>query len=495
MAITLTGLAPAITVEVDPVSGTDNGSTPFATLAAALTAVAGADAGADTVNLRTTGVHGITGALAINVAAADGNLTIQTDAGDSGAAVIRLGGGGPPQISINVDGGNVLDVNNVAIIGGTGAGAVGADGIQVFNASATGTATVNMTDVTLAANDGTDNPVPFDTNRDDVVGASWPGDDWLDYFEDTAGVLANVKISHCTDEGLILRGINPTGVNGADVVMTGDSVVSFCGGRAFQTAFGTTAISGPTLTVMGSSAERVRVYNNNIEQLEGCFTLFDGNGVLEWVDIVDNQSLGIRVDTDTLFSFSADHLRASGNAEDNALFTATSGAIGFAFAGANLTAATITNSTFHDQQGLFNSIDIRNDTTNATTIDFTDCIFSGSSGGEQGDLINIGTGSTAVVNLTNCALVQTSPFALGSGVYADLMPTSETNSTSVSPLYQSTSFDVNDPTNADFLRVRYTAGAPDYLTASSVGGELRGGNGLPLVEIIISGTDSWQIYN
>jgi hypothetical protein len=54
---------------------------------------------------------------------------------------------------------------------------------------------------------------------------------------------------------------------------------------------------------------------------------------------------------------------------------------------------------------------------------------------------------------------------------------------------------VNDPTNADFLRVRYTAGAPDYLTASSVGGELRGGNGLPLVEIIISGTDSWQIYN
>ena len=44
-------------------------------------------------------------------------------------------------------------------------------------------------------------------------------------------------------EGLIVRGIQ-SGTLGADATLTGDSVISFCGGRAIQLPFGGTT-GGP----------------------------------------------------------------------------------------------------------------------------------------------------------------------------------------------------------------------------------------------------------
>jgi len=477
----------AITVQVDPVAGTDNGSSPFQTIGAALTAVAGADAGDDVVNVRSNGVNGLSAAITINVAAADGNLTIQLDPGDTGSAVVRLAASGGPLLTINVDGGQTLDVSGLSFIGGTGTGALGGDGSQIFNSnSGGGIATINFTDCVFAANDGTDNPVPYAVSASTVGTASFPGDDWLDYFADTAGTLTNVKISHCADEGLIVRGSQNLGETGANVTLTGDSVISYCGGRAIQLPFQADASDTPlTFNAVGTVDTRVRLVGNSEAFNEPIITAFNGNVSLQYVDIVSNNSFGMRVDTDTCDSFSMQCCRVAFNTVGMA----------FLFASGDLSLATINDCTFHDQttpNGVNNveqAIEV-NAATTTVQVDVTDSIFTGFN-----DRIDIQTGTTAVVNFDHCAVVIQDPDSLGLPAFSDLLPTSEVATIGASPFYVSTTFDVTDPQNPDFLRV--TDRNSEYLTGSSTGGELQGGACLPLVNNPppLSTGSSWTLYD
>ncbi|GAB4313679.1 MAG: hypothetical protein Kow0059_04980 [Candidatus Sumerlaeia bacterium] len=479
LTLSLAAGAFALTVQVDPVSGVDNGFSPFQTIPAALAAIAGADAGPDTVNLRTNGVHTLSAQLVVNAAAADGDLTIQVDPGDSGSAVIRLPGTAGFQIVFSPDGGQTINVSGVSIIGGTGTGAVGGDGIQVARAAGAGIATVNFTDCVFAANDGTDNPVPYNVNSRTVTGASWPGDDYIDYFENTAGTLTNVKISHTADEGIIVRGSQSVGNVGADVTITGDSAITYCGGRAVQLPFQADPSDTPLkFNMIGSPAERIRIFGNVVDNPEPTVTFFNGDVTLQYVDIVGNNDVGIRVDTDTCDSLNIECTRVAENNGTQIVFLFTTG---------DLTQADIKKSTFHNS---LTNVALEVDAAvTGITINVEDSIFTGS-----GDQINSVTGNTATLNFTNCALVQIGADALGTPVFADLPPTSELNTVAQSPNYVSKTFDVTDPQNADFLRV--TDLQPVYLTASTLGGELTGGACLPIVNVPppTAAESVWSMY-
>jgi len=474
----------AVTVQVDPVSGTDDGNSPFLTIPAALTSIVGADANPDIVNLRTNGVHALSAQLVVDVDSADGDLTIQTDPGDTGSAIIRLPGAGAPQISLNADGDRTLLLSGLTVIGASGTGAVGGDGIQIFNSdTASGSATINITDCVFAANDGSDQPVPYDQQANPTT-ESFPGDDWIDYFEDTQGTMTNVKISEAGDEGLIIRG---GGTNGANVTVTGDSVISFCGGRAVQSAFGGSGTPDiPVGNFEGSASERIRIFGNSHTSAEPVITCYNGNMSFKYVDVVDNNDLAFRVDTDTVDSFSMECCRVANNGLSAADPNQGGESIYFLWVTGDLLAATISKCTFHDSN---KDVTIVCTADVTSTIDFTDCIFTGA-----GDQIDIAAASTAVVNFGTCALVSQNPDALGSPIFNDRAASSETGTINKSPWYVSTSFDYTDPQNPDFLRV--TDRNSEYMTGSSTGGELTGGACLPVVNLPppLAVSTPWNLY-
>ena len=98
------------------------------------------------------------------------------------------------------------------------------------------------------------------------------------------------------------------------------------------------------------------------------------------------------------------------------------------------------------------------------------------------------------MNFANFALVSQSPYNLGSPIFSDLSPTSESNTISKSPSYVSTSFNPTDAQNADYLRV--TDVNSEYLTGSSTSGELVGGNGLSIVHVEppMRANSAWEVY-
>lgn len=467
------GIVFALEVVVDPVSGVDDGTSPFKTIPAALTALAGADSADDVVNLLDNGLHALTAQLTIGTTTADGNLTMRSSPANSTAPIVRLPGVGAPQISIRSQGSTTVSLEGIVLIGAAGSGAVGGDGIQVTRSNTTGVATCNITDCTFAANNGSDVPLDFTASLT-TAGASYPGDDWIDYFPDTQGTLVNVAISHAADEGVIIRGT--TSGLGAVVTMTGRSLVSHCGGRAFQSAFGgSDDATVPTVNLLGTLTERIRVFGNVETSPEPTVTWFNGRITMEYVDVVNNEDIGIMVGTDAVDDFSMNFCRVAGNGNGSLVHEG----ILFLYATGDLQSATVTNCTFHDQKGPGDAVRVAAAVTTAV-LNFTDTIFTGNGQALPSDQINIETGSTATVNFSNCALVQEDPFSMAVPLFVNQSPTAEVGTISLSPYYQDVAFDPTDPANTEYLGV--VGRNDEYLTASSTGGELVGGNGNPVIQ-------------